>query len=69
MSFLLQYNCVEIVVSCDFSVLLCIYYYYDYSRTPQFQHQPPRGTADEAVNSRQSSCGGCGSRHLEQTTT
>jgi len=34
--------------------------------TPLYQHQPPRGTASQTVNSLQllSLCG-CGSRHLE----
>jgi len=35
--------------------------------TPLYQHQPPRSTASETVNSRQPSFCGCGSRHLEQT--
>ena len=35
--------------------------------TPLFQHHPPRGTANEAVNSRQSSFCGLRCRHLEQT--
>jgi len=35
--------------------------------TPLYQDQPSRGTASEAVNSRQPSFCGCGSRHLEQT--
>jgi len=35
---------------------------------PLYQHQPPRGTASETVNSRQPSLCGCGSRHLEQRT-
>jgi len=35
--------------------------------TPLYQHQPPRSTASETVNSRQWSFCSCGSRHLEQT--
>jgi len=34
--------------------------------TPFYQHQPPRGTASQTVNSRQPSFCGCGSRHLER---